>query len=131
EFDDLAGIFDVYEDVPFVIGDGELGFATERDGPRDGAGLRIDRSCIFAGTIESEDAFRRGIINDRVGVLARRRGSQNLQCLRIEDRDIAVAPVAYEALVHIVRYRDTVYAGRVRNVPDDGGGVRVDQHHVG
>src|SRR5437879_9579662 len=126
----MPGVFAFGEYVRLVIGDCELWFATEGDGAGDRAGLRIDCSCVFAGTIESEDALRSGIINDRVGVLARRRGSQNLQCLGIEDRDIAIPPIAYETLVHIVGDGDAVYAVRVRNVTDDSSVVGIDHHYV-
>ena len=87
EGDEFTFILDVHIDVPVAIGLRGLRLAAEWDTAHNLARAGIDGRCVFrAATIESENTFARGIVEDSVRIFALQiEGRNDLHFLHVED----------------------------------------------
>ncbi len=130
DLDDFVGVFDIGVELAFAVGRRKLGLATERDGPFDSSGFRIDDRGIFGSAVESEDAAGDRFEGDRVGILAGLDDGDGFEGFQIEDGDRVRAAIAREAAIQIGRQRDAVHALRVRYVAHNGSGIHADNNGV-
>ncbi len=108
----------------------EFGLAIERDRADYGAIRGVDGGGVFAAAVEGEDALGDGIVEDGVGIAVCLYRADRLQRLEVENRDVVAAAVAGETAAEVGSDGNAVNPFGVRDVANDGVGVRIENHDV-
>src|SRR5579883_460002 len=85
----------------------------------------------MAAAIERKNALSIRIVDNRIRICTSLDGRERSKCPDIENRDLVVAPIAYEAAIQIICHRNTMNAICVRNLPHNGLSVQIDDDHFG
>ena len=124
-------VFNVDEDFAFFVTDRKLRFPIHFDRAHDLAFGGVDRGDIIAPAVEGEDALARGIVKNRVRILANLNLVERFQSLQIENSHGSFATIADEAAAELRGQGNAMHAGSVRDIADGLSGLRVDHDDVG
>ncbi len=130
EHGELRLVLDVHEHAAAAVCAREFRLAVEHDRRDDLVAARIDHGRAVSAAVEREDAFARGIEQDRVGILAGGNAREHRVAAQIEHLDDVRLAAADVAAPQFGCERDAVHARRVGDFGDRFAGRRIDDLHA-
>src|SRR5208337_1628572 len=101
KLDDLAGVLQVDEDMPLLIGDSQFGNAPQRQRADSLQLIGVNRRGVVAAVVEGEDPAADRLEMNDVGSSFGPDLAQRLESLRVKSRHARVTAVAGESSVQV------------------------------
>src|SRR5450631_1152462 len=123
-------VFEVDEDVALSVGNGKLRAAAQGDRSGNAVVLRVDYRRAFTVAVHREDAFRGGVVDDGVRLLAYFHFANSGQGLEIENDHGVHLPGGNEPPSKFWGHRNAMNSGQIGYFPDHVERIRIQNDNL-